>query len=69
MYGRKGSCAEAGAQTEVANLDGANPNAQLKFQAALQTELRECQEELVKMQMQAKAGTERDVQSHPAQLI
>ena len=53
----------------MANLDGANPNAQLKFQAALQTELRECQEELVKMQMQAKAGTERDVQSHPAQLI
>ena len=46
---------ENAAQTEVANLDGANPNAQLKFQAALQTELRECQEELTKMQMQAKA--------------
>jgi len=46
---------ETSTQTEEANLDGANPNAQLKFQAALQTELQECQEELVKAQMQAKA--------------
>ena len=33
----------------------ANPNAQLRLQAALQTELRECQEELARVQMEAAA--------------
>ena len=32
-----------------------NPNAQLRLQAALQTELRECQEELARVQMEAAA--------------
>lgn len=45
---------EASAQTEVADLRDDNPNAQLKFQAALQTELREVQEALAEAQMRAK---------------
>ena len=45
---------EASAQTEVADLRDDNPNAQLKFQAALQTELRETQEALAEARMRAK---------------
>ena len=33
--------------------ESTNPNAQLRLQAALQTELRECQEELARVQMEA----------------
>jgi len=58
---------DAEAQTEVANLGVGNPNAQLKFQAALQTELRECQDALAEAQMRAKAAA-RDKERLQAEL-
>ena len=46
---------ESGTQTSVQALDINNPHAQLKFQASLQTELREVQEALIEAQMNVKA--------------